>query len=224
MAVSLPLVAWDTGYMLMRPHTMPGGSLHWPLWVPYALYGEVDHMYGFKQWNLRNPFAAAQSLMNLVETLLYLGYLGMWYWYGQPVAARGGRKAVGGRLGAWAVLLGFGAAVMTVSKTVLYCESVSGVSVLLWSCSLTGQGCLNTAPGSTTSVRMISGVSSSCGSSPSKILPLPRMSSRANLAQWCLDCCASDLHGVRHGIRNCRRLDQPVASEGSVRVKSGSNH
>ncbi|KAJ4294958.1 hypothetical protein N0V88_005198 [Collariella sp. IMI 366227] len=33
LAISLPLVAWDTGYMLMRPHTMPGGSLHWPLWV-----------------------------------------------------------------------------------------------------------------------------------------------------------------------------------------------
>ncbi|KAK4118419.1 hypothetical protein N657DRAFT_651327 [Parathielavia appendiculata] len=119
MAVSLPLVAWDTAYMLLRPHTMPGGSLHWPLWVPYALYGEVDHMYGFKQWHLRNPFAAAQSLMNLVETVLYLGYLGMWYWYGQP-GARGERRAVGGRVGAWTLLLGFSAAVMTVSKTVLY--------------------------------------------------------------------------------------------------------
>ncbi|KAK4150862.1 hypothetical protein C8A00DRAFT_45818 [Chaetomidium leptoderma] len=124
LAVSLPLVAWDTGYMLMRPHTMPGGSLHWPLWVPYELYGEVDHMYGFKQWHLRNPFAAAQSLMNLAETLLYLGYLGMWYAYGRQ-AAPGVRRAVGGRVGATAALLGFSAAVMTVSKTVLYSSGVN---------------------------------------------------------------------------------------------------
>ncbi|KAK4246918.1 hypothetical protein C7999DRAFT_14994 [Corynascus novoguineensis] len=119
MAVSLPLVIWDTVYMLLRPHTMPGGQLHEPLWVPYALYGEVDHMYGFKQWHLRNPFAAGQSVMNAVETLLYLVYLGLWYAYGQPPAP-GARRAVGGRVGGLAVLVGFSAAVMTISKTVLY--------------------------------------------------------------------------------------------------------
>lgn len=121
MAVSLPLVIWDTVYMLLRPHTMPGGQLHEPLWIPYALYGEVDHMYGFKQWHLRNPFAAGQSVMNAVETLLYFVYLGLWYAYGQPPAP-GARRAVGGRVGGLAVLVGFSAAVMTVSKTVLYCE------------------------------------------------------------------------------------------------------
>ncbi|KAK4041344.1 hypothetical protein C8A01DRAFT_45494 [Parachaetomium inaequale] len=122
LAVSLPLVAWDTAYMLLRPHTMPGGALHRPLWVPYALYGEVDHMYGFKQWDLRNPFAAAQSLMNLAETLLYLAYLGLWYVYGTRAGTgtAAARRAVGGRVGALAVLVGFSAAVMTVSKTVLY--------------------------------------------------------------------------------------------------------
>ncbi|KAL2150508.1 hypothetical protein VTH82DRAFT_7071 [Thermothelomyces myriococcoides] len=119
MAISLPLVVWDTGYMLLRPHTMPGGDLHRPLWVPYALYGEVDHMYGFKQWNLRNPFAAGQSIMNAVETLLYLVYLYLWYAYGKPPAP-GARRAVGGRVGGLAVLVGFSAAVMTVSKTILY--------------------------------------------------------------------------------------------------------
>jgi hypothetical protein len=35
--VSVPLVAWDTGYVMLRPLTMPGGSLHWPLYVPYEL-------------------------------------------------------------------------------------------------------------------------------------------------------------------------------------------
>jgi hypothetical protein len=31
--ISLPLVAWDTGYVLLRPLTMPGGKLHWPLYL-----------------------------------------------------------------------------------------------------------------------------------------------------------------------------------------------
>jgi hypothetical protein len=100
---------------------MPGGSLHWPLWVPYKLYGEIDHMYGFKQWNLHNGFTAAQGILNVAETVLYLAYLALWYFNGEsPV--RGARKAVRGRAGALAVLLGFSGAVMTVSKTVLYCE------------------------------------------------------------------------------------------------------
>lgn len=123
MAISLPLVAWDTAYVLLRPHSMPGGSLHWPLWVPYELYGEIDHMYGFKQWNLHNGFTAAQSIMNVIESLMYVAYLGLWFFYGET-NAQGARKAVRGRAGALAVLLGFSGAVMTVSKTVLYCECV----------------------------------------------------------------------------------------------------
>ncbi|GAB1319845.1 C6 transcription factor [Madurella fahalii] len=119
MAISLPLVAWDTGYVLLRPLSMPGGSLHWPLWVPYELYGEIDHMYGFKQWNLHNGFTAAQSVLNVIESLMYAAYLGLWCFYGEP-DAQGARKTVRGRAGALALLLGFSGAVMTVSKTVLY--------------------------------------------------------------------------------------------------------
>ncbi|KAK3940214.1 hypothetical protein QBC46DRAFT_314157 [Diplogelasinospora grovesii] len=121
MAVSLPLVAWDTGYVLLRPASMPGGSLHWPLWTPYALYGEVDHMYGFKQWNAGNGFTAAQGILNLIETLMYLAYLGLWYFTARPGPTTAkGRRVLTGRPGALAVLLGFSAAVMTVSKTALY--------------------------------------------------------------------------------------------------------
>ncbi|CAK7217998.1 hypothetical protein SCUCBS95973_003341 [Sporothrix curviconia] len=126
LAISLPLVLWDTGYVLGRPLTMPGGSLHWPLWTPYALYGEVDHIYGFKQWNARNGFTAAQATLNLVETLLYLGYVYLWQAQGQPVAGAGvwpagsARKGLVGRTAGWAVLLAFSSAVMTLSKTVLY--------------------------------------------------------------------------------------------------------
>ncbi|KAI5304900.1 hypothetical protein KEM55_009221, partial [Ascosphaera atra] len=68
LALSLPLVIWDIGYCLLRPYSMPGGFLH-PLWKPYALYGEVDYMYGWPEYLAHNGFTAAQSFMNLVETV-----------------------------------------------------------------------------------------------------------------------------------------------------------
>lgn len=128
LALSLPLVTWDTGYVLGRPATMPGGWAHWPVWAPYELYGNVDHMYGFKQWNAGNGFTAAQGTLNVVETLMYLVYVAIW-WRAAPApaparpmeTARGSsRKSIAGRAAAWAVVVGFAAAVMTVSKTVLY--------------------------------------------------------------------------------------------------------
>ncbi|EFQ26960.1 uncharacterized protein GLRG_02131 [Colletotrichum graminicola M1.001] len=119
--ISLPLVAWDTGYVLLRPWTMPGGHLHWPLWAPYALYGEVDHIYGWKAFESRNGFTSAQGALNLVETLMYLAYVWLYVSRGQPVGGpAGAKKTVGGRAGALAVVIGFSAAVMTLSKTVLY--------------------------------------------------------------------------------------------------------
>ncbi|KAK7941007.1 C6 transcription factor [Apiospora aurea] len=122
-AVSLPLVIWDSIYVLGRPHTMEGGWLHWPLWAPYKLYGEVDHVYGWKSYNARNGFTAAQGALNVVETAMYLAYLWLWLTRAREVnvAARGGAtKVLSGRPAATAVLLAFTAAVMTVSKTVLY--------------------------------------------------------------------------------------------------------
>lgn len=119
LAVSLPLVAWDCGYVLMRPRTMPGGDLHWPLWTPYALYGEVDHVYGWKAFNAGSGFTGAQGLLNVLETLMYLYYAAA---YLRNATSVSGRKVVVGRTAAVAVLVGFSAAVMTLSKTVLYCE------------------------------------------------------------------------------------------------------
>lgn len=136
LAVSLPLVAWDTGYVLGRPATMPGGWLHAPFWTPYALYGEVDHMYGKKQWDAGNGFTAAQGTLNVVESLMYLVYLGIWW--------ANGKGELKGKAAGWAVLFGWAGAVMTLSKTVLYWlnEAFSGFDnighnslgdlVLLW--------------------------------------------------------------------------------------------
>lgn len=120
LAVSLVLVAWDTSYVLLRPHTMEGGFLHEPLWAPYKLYGTVDHVYGWKAWDAGNGFTGAQSAMNVVESLMYGAYLWLWR------QGRDERGAVSGREGGLAVLLGWAAAVMTVSKTTLYCEFRAG--------------------------------------------------------------------------------------------------
>lgn len=127
LALSLPLVIWDTGYVLGRPATMPGGWAHAPFYTPYALYGEVDHMYGLKQWAAGNGFTSAQGTLNVVETLFYLAYLAIWS-RAAPARATGtgnnkqarSRKPIAGRAAAWAVLFAFSAAVMTLSKTVLY--------------------------------------------------------------------------------------------------------
>ncbi|KAI6353206.1 hypothetical protein MCOR25_009103 [Pyricularia grisea] len=137
LAISLPLVAWDTGYIMLRPHSMPGGSWHSPIWTPYALYGRVDYVYGRERWEAGDGFCGAQGTMNIVESLMYLAYL--WIWYSNKTAtpaagASGGsgvasaRGAVTGRSAGLAMLLMFSACVMTVSKTVLYWlnESWSG--------------------------------------------------------------------------------------------------
>jgi hypothetical protein len=133
--ISLPLVAWDTGYVMLRPHSMPGGSLHWPLWVPYDLYGKVDYIYGWKAFNDLNGFTAAQGLLNIVESAMYVYYLYILFTDRKQVAAKGRgapkpsvvgllgeQRRVEGVKGALASMVGFSAAVMTVSKTVLYCE------------------------------------------------------------------------------------------------------
>ena len=114
LAISLPLVAWDTGYVLLRPASMPGGALHWPLWAPYELYGRIDHVYGWKAYNAGNGFTGAQATLNLVETIMYL-------YYAYVFAFRRARGAsVSPRETAVALLVGFSAAVMTLSKTALY--------------------------------------------------------------------------------------------------------
>lgn len=137
LAVSLPLVVWDSLYVLLRPWTMEGGPLHWPLWVPYKLYGEVDHVYGWKAFRARNGFTAAQGSLNVVETALYLGYLGIYFASARSGGAgqgHGVKKALTGRPAAVAVLLAFSSAVMTLSKTVLYCKPLILVLVLGFVC------------------------------------------------------------------------------------------
>ena len=133
LAISLPLVTWDIGYVLLRPHSMPGGKYHWPLWVPYELYGRVDYIYGWKAWNEHNGFTAAQTRLNVVETLMYVFYAYIVYTAGRQSVKQGrGAPTDGGKLSesrtvrgqaaGLAVLVGYTASIMTVSKTVMYCK------------------------------------------------------------------------------------------------------
>jgi hypothetical protein len=131
--ISLPLVAWDTGYVFLRPHSMPGGWAHKPIWAPYELYGKIDYIYGWKAFNEHNGFTAAQGLMNIVESLFYIYYLYILYTYGKPSPAPGRgapkRSTVGflgeerylsGKMAGIALLVLFSSSLMTFSKTVLY--------------------------------------------------------------------------------------------------------
>ncbi|KAJ5713721.1 uncharacterized protein N7483_010902 [Penicillium malachiteum] len=134
LVVSVPLVIWDAAYVLLRPHSMPGGRLHSPVWTPYALYGTIDYIYGWPAYNAHNGFTAAQTVLNVVETLGYIYYLLVVFRYGATVTSgRGvqkqqkglvwlltGDKVVAGRTGAIALMVAYTASVMTLSKTILY--------------------------------------------------------------------------------------------------------
>lgn len=138
LAISLPLVMWDTGYVFLRPHSMPGGKYQKPLWVPYELYGQVDHIYGWPAYESGNGFTGAQSAVNVVECVGYFYYLYLVYAHGRternvqgtgaPDQEKVGKLAqsrtVYGMHGAKAVVLLYGVALMTLSKTVLYCMSL----------------------------------------------------------------------------------------------------
>ncbi|KJK62437.1 hypothetical protein P875_00095411 [Aspergillus parasiticus SU-1] len=134
LVVSFPVVIWDAGYVLLRPHSMPGNKLHFPMWIPYARYGAIDYIYSWPAFNARNGFPAAQTVLNLVECIGYIYYLWMVYRHG--VSASGGRgqrkakkglmwmlrteKVVSGRTGATALLVAYSASLATLSKTVVY--------------------------------------------------------------------------------------------------------
>ncbi|KAF2717472.1 hypothetical protein K431DRAFT_334045 [Polychaeton citri CBS 116435] len=144
LAISLPLVIWDTGYVLLRPHSMPGGALHSPIWTPYGLYGQIDYTYGFEALYTGLGFTGAQATVNAIETTAYLVYLYVVYAYGEQDSQQGrgapSKKTMGplsglsesrtlyGQPAARAVLLAFTTASITFAKTVIYVlnEAFSG--------------------------------------------------------------------------------------------------
>ncbi len=106
------VVAWDIGYILMRPRSFLGGDLHW-LWSPYSLYMNIDYVYGLPSWDAKDGFPAAQTLMNVLESILNLFYV-----YLVHVRATPSSRAV-------APIYGLITVTMTLSKTILYVLNVS---------------------------------------------------------------------------------------------------
>ena len=168
LALSIPLVIWDAIYILLRPHTLPGGRFHKPIWVPYVLYGAVDKLYGAAAWKggIADGFVVASAVLNVVEVAGYVAYLYMVVVKGggmeavrsrassigasagaggrerssslrssgrvAALAAKGAAKTtaengwmvpVRGQMARWAVLVGFGTASVTLSKTAMYSKS-----------------------------------------------------------------------------------------------------
>ncbi|GAN05679.1 conserved hypothetical protein [Mucor ambiguus] len=106
--VSSLVVIWDFGYCLLRPLSMEGGSLNF-LWKPYNLYAKELKVQQDpkKKHHVTIPLTYKNTaFMNGIETLLNFTYLGL---------LKSGQVNVG-----QANLVGFSAALMTLSKTVLY--------------------------------------------------------------------------------------------------------
>lgn len=111
---------------------MPGGKYHEPIWKLYAIYGTVDYIYGWPAFNNHVGFTAAQASLNVVETVMYIYYAIVIYKNSTRslLSARDMKgfflgeedKSVRGPGVAKGVLYLFSAAVMTLSKTVLYCK------------------------------------------------------------------------------------------------------
>jgi hypothetical protein len=97
-AISIPLVVWDIAFVLLRPRSMPGGSMAF-LWAPYAKYVTVDLSYG----DLGDGFVWAQAIMSAGEIALALAALAMAWRRPRPLAT----------------LLIFSVSLLTCAKTVL---------------------------------------------------------------------------------------------------------
>ena len=130
LSIGIPLVIWDTIFILGRPHTFAGGAIAWPLWIPYELYGRVDPVYSPESYYNGLGWTGAQALGNVFETLAYFFYLWIVFTHGRKegkgpgmlgsLGAVGERRRVEGMWGAVANLVGYTTFMVTLAKTVLY--------------------------------------------------------------------------------------------------------
>jgi uncharacterized membrane protein (DUF485 family) len=124
---AFPFTIWDTVYIALRPHSLPGGKWHAPYFSgSFTIWASIDSIYGEAGWRNKSGFVLAQSVINMVEVTLYMIYI-LLIW-------RKGRSSlmapISGTRGSWAVLVGFGAGCVTLTKTSLYCMS-SRISLIL---------------------------------------------------------------------------------------------
>ncbi|PVF95142.1 hypothetical protein CPB86DRAFT_788326 [Serendipita vermifera] len=99
------MIFLDSSFCFARPKSFEGGEWHW-FWKPfgYGIYQNVDLNYGVEAYKRGDGFPNAQSLLNVLETLVNLVYLYLVEVSQSPIAP----------------LVGFGAATASFSKTILY--------------------------------------------------------------------------------------------------------
>lgn len=115
-----------------RPHTFAGGAIAWPFYKPYELYGRVDPVYSPEAYYSGLGWTGAQGLGNIFETAAYFAYIWIVVKHGRSIGkgegilgqlgAVGVRRTVDGYWGAVANLVGYTTLMITVAKSVLYCE------------------------------------------------------------------------------------------------------
>jgi len=82
------------------------------------LYGEINHLHGLNAYTAKSGFPSAQAIMNIVESTLSLEYIYLVHLGGK--SKRISKVSNAKRADPKAPLIGFAAAVMTLSKTLLY--------------------------------------------------------------------------------------------------------
>ncbi|KAF2466905.1 uncharacterized protein BDR25DRAFT_305769 [Lindgomyces ingoldianus] len=116
---AFPFTIWDTLYLLLRPHSLPGQKWHDSYFSHvFAIWASVDHIYGEEGWRNKSGFVLAQSAINVTEATLYMVYIWIILRSGSQISASKWR--IGGRTGAWAVLVGEVAGCVTATKTAMY--------------------------------------------------------------------------------------------------------
>ena len=114
-AFTFPFTIWDTLYIILRPHSLPGHKWHSPIWVPVASYAAVDGIYSERAWVESEGWTAAQGAINVTEVCMYI-----WYFWVIQTKARNGSKYLDGRADGKACVLGLIAGTITWTKSSLY--------------------------------------------------------------------------------------------------------
>ena len=112
------VVLWDVAYVLLRPLSMPGGTIHYPIWVPYELYGRVDHLYGVPALERSDGLVTAYAIINFLESASYIWCA--WKIFCESKASPEGVWYIEGRVGNRVMLALFSTSLTVCTKTILY--------------------------------------------------------------------------------------------------------
>ena len=116
--ISPIIVLWDVAYVLLRPLSMSGGSLHRPLWIPYELYSKVDYLYGMPALERGDGLVSAFAIINFVESILYIWCA--WKLYHESKTSLAHERYFEGRVGNKVLLVMFATSLTVCTKTILY--------------------------------------------------------------------------------------------------------